>query len=110
MKSRILKLKDVFWAIFRLKTVHNLDIVEYKGEKYSVLYGNPHWELTQLNTTLHNQVESAKLKVIRNLSRDLIRIAEDYKFQMQSWYSIDINYSIFRRISYKNSDNIKFGA
>lgn len=108
-KRLILKSKYLLWALKRNKNIHNYDLVKLGYELYQAKWENPHWQLRNIknNLVVHN-IYAENIKPVRSLERNFHRLKEDFQFQMTSWFVIDVRYSIFRRISYIDADNIRF--
>lgn len=103
-----------FWAIKEsLKPCISYS-VKYKGLEYYVkssLSGYGYWDLINTKTRKidYYRVSQSELKpIIKRFKIWFSVFKNSYKFQKSSWYRIDINKNLFSRISYINSDNIKF--
>lgn len=88
-------------------------IVEYKSNIYyvkSYLSGYGYWDLISLYNKIDEyRVDQKYLKpIIKDYKIWFSVFKSKYLFQKKAWYRIDCKKSIFSRISYVNSNNIKF--
>src|SRR5690606_10150999 len=106
MRKIEVKIRYIVWAYKRLSFPTTYDKINYQGDEGYCINGvnSPMW-LTSLS---NQRIHESKFLVIRSVKRDIIVFKEHYLFQLRYWYSIDNRNKLFTRISYYNSNNIKF--
>lgn len=114
MRKIVVKLMYVLWALNEsLKPCIGYKVY-YKGKLYYVkssLNGYGKWNLIcPITKDVHHfNINQKKLKVMPPSFKTWRSVFYGcYYFQKSSWYSIDIKKSIFKRISYKTSEDISF--
>jgi len=82
------------------------DVVNFKGYKGTITFGNPYWLLKGIE----GQVREQDFTILRGTARDKRVYDSKYRFQMDSWYHIDIRKPLFSRISFLGKTNIQFNT
>ena len=110
MRKIEVKIRQIIWSICSIFEPHNYDIVLYKGDEYfikSSLTGRNKWNLYS-DAIKFNSIHGTELKILHSMKRCLIIFNQSMKFQKDAWESIDCCHELGQRLSYINSDNIKF--
>lgn len=100
------KIRYIIWAFKMLSYPTTYDKINYQGTLGVLTNGvnAPRWKT---NIT-KNQIHQNTFLVIRGFKRDFRVFKQRYSFQMSSWYYIDYRNKLGSRISYYNSNDIRF--
>ena len=116
MKLRILevKIRYFIWALQMCFKPNSNYLAKYNGKLYGLhnkIFDENIWTL--IGKTKAESVDNVNVKdfktIIPNFTIFKITFKEMYRFQLTSWYQIDIRKPLGKRISYYNSSNIQFG-
>jgi len=113
MRKAEVKIRQIIWAIKMSFKPTTYDLVEFKGNNYyikSSLCGEDIWELYEKGNTkpVYSRIRGNELKIIKSFKRFKEVFKHYMRFQVTSWQSIDCRNPIGTRLSYINSENIKF--
>lgn len=111
MRKLEVKIRQIIWALNRLRTPSTYDLVIYKGNKYYVkssLTGHNIWNLSIGGEIKYRLIKGEELRVVYSFKRAKRVFKEMMRFQETSWQSIDLSKPLGTRLSYYNSDNIRF--
>lgn len=108
------KIRHTLWALGESLKPSQCYSVKYKGEEFCVkpaFNRDNCWHLIKRGDgkPTHFHIDGKDLKVnLHSFKRWHGHFKSMYRFQKTSWYSIDICKPFGTRISYINSDNIRF--
>ena len=113
MRKIEVKIRQFFWSLQMTLKPTTYDAVIYKGKKYyikSSLCGHDIWDLYEKNfkSPTFKRIKGSELKVVHSIKRLKDVFNECMNFQKTSWQLIDCNKQIGKRLSYYNSNNIRF--
>lgn len=111
MRKLEVRIRQIIWALNKSLKVNNWDEVMYNGKKYyakSSLIGNDIWDLYNDGEEILYYKNGKDLRIIHSWKRFKRVFKEMLYFQKSSWGLIDQNKPLFTRLSYKNSEDIKF--
>lgn len=107
------KIRQIIWAIKQSFLPTTYDIVIYQSNEYYILpslTGNNTWDLyvKYSKKPTHRRICGSDLKIKNSYRRTFNQYKNKMNFQKQNWESIDCSKPIGSRLSYINSDNIRF--
>ena len=113
MRKLEVKIRQIIWALNKIIKPTTYDIVLFNGNKYfikSSLTGDNIWNLYKMGVDkpIYMHIRGNEFKIIHSLDRFVKCFKNHMKFQVQSWQQIDERKPIGTRLSYYNSDNIRF--
>ena len=113
MRKIEVKIRQFFWSLKETLKPNTYDTVIYNGEKYyikSSLCGHNIWDLYKKNNEILiiKRIRGEDLKVVHSFKRFKVVFNQNMHFQKTSWQSIDFNKKLGSRLSYYNSNNIRF--
>lgn len=107
------KIRQIAWSVKRSLEPTTYDSVTYKGMSYyikSSYTGHNKWNLFDSTSQkpIFTNVKGKELKVKHSFRRFVDVVKRHMYFQKSNWESIDCNKNIGSRLSYNNSNDIKF--
>ena len=113
MRKIEVKIRQFFWSLKETLKPNTYDAVIYKEKKYyikSSLCGHDIWDLYEKNfkSPTFKRIKGSELKVVHSFKRFKVVFNQNMHFQKTSWQSIDFNKKLGSRLSYYNSNNIRF--
>lgn len=106
-------IRILVWSFNQTFKPTTYDDVVYNGKHYyikSSFTGYNIWNLyeSESREQIHSYIKGSDLKIIHSLRRFRVVFKGNLNFQLNNWYMIDCSKPIGSRLSYNNSDNIKF--
>jgi len=113
MRKLEVKIRQIIWSFKMTFKPTTYDLVEFKNNKYyikSSLCGEDIWNLFEKgkDKCSYSHIRGNELKIIHSFKRFKEVFNHYMFFQKSSWQSIDCKNPIGTRLSYINSENIKF--
>lgn len=106
------KILQIVWSISKAFQPDTYDYVKYVGQKMyikSALTGHNKWNIySNYDKCVRRNINGDELTVCHSLTGLKSKFKQNLKFQKSNWESIDKRKPIGSRLSYINSNNIKF--